>query len=400
MDEVVLSLFDELKSLRDEVASLRAESQTGPPTPALDGQENEAPPQDTDADPDSLHGAEDHPPPTLRGNFSTTDGQPPRPPHSYLPASGAQSSAAYGPRLPPFPAGYPYRNPGPPAAPWAAWPPPPYGNASSFSQAGLEVHQGPSYAPVIQQLLASSQPVPSSAVPHVDIVPQKIQKEILQGKDVNLAILLLPARERQYASPTPRDIKIGEEVLTLKPMKDPRLTKFLTIQEFVKSFNVYKKVMCSHYPNRHHELDSYANNIIDISTKFLGFVFYEYHLEFSARAAHLLETQHIRLDWGIVDDAMLNRLIAGRKANSCALCNAFDHQTRFCPLLLETTTKLTDTTQRDRGACYNFNSTRGCTRFKCAYPHIYSRCKSKHSVVHCKVPQIMKADERKTVNSA
>ena len=161
--------------------------------------------------------------------------------------------------------------------------------------------------PQLPVMLAS--PIPSSALPDIDIVPPNIKRDILHGKDINLAILLLPLKDRRYAY-AERDIQIGEEVLSLKPRKDNRLCKDLTISEFITAFNIYKRVLCSQYPNRRDELDEYLSFVIDISAKFPGFSFYHYHLQFSAKAAEYFQ-RGVRLDWASPDPTMLNRIVAG-----------------------------------------------------------------------------------------
>ena len=180
-------------------------------------------------------------------------------------------------------------------------------------------------------LVSMSAPVPSSSLPMVDLVPENVRKDIIRGKDINLAQLLLPTRERGVFSGT-RDIKIGDETLTLKPLKDKRLTRSLTIQEFVKAFNIFKNILCQTFPQRRVEMDRYMSHIIDMATKFPGLAFYEYHLEFSARAAYYREHHQCLLDWGSLDDRLLTQVVAGRKANTCSLCSAFDHEANFCHL--------------------------------------------------------------------
>ena len=365
LEEVVVSLFDELKELREEVAHIRQERRlAGTPS-----NQDHPPPDivDTEAGPSNQHDV----PPAMEQAASSgprsTDSlrAPPDSPAARGGDPPMSHTAYYGA---PWPAGYQHQR-------------------SPNLQAGNMGSQMVHASATTHQVLLSQQALPSSAVPQVDIVPAKLRKDIIQGKDVNLALLLLPIRERHYASPSHRDIKVGEEILTLKPLKDSRLTKPLTIQEFVKAFNIYKKIMCEQYPHRHPELDTYLNNLIDVSTKFQGFIFYDYHLEFAARSAHLLETRHIRLDWAIMDDIMLSRLVAGRKPTSCSLCNGFDHVTGFCPLTADKPYKPFErkSAQRSDEYCFNFNSIKGCSRARCHYPHVCSHCKAaSHGASDCR----------------
>lgn len=222
--------------------------------------------------------------------------------------------------------------------------------------------------------------VPSSSLPMMDIVPENVRKDILKGKNINLAQLLLPARERGIFTGS-RDITIGDETLSLKPRTDDRLTKQLTIQEFIKAFNIYKNVICEVFPDRRLEMDKYTSNIIEISAKYPGFSFYEYHLEFAGRAAFFLEHHNIAVDWGCTDDRLLTQVVAGRKANTCALCNAFDHTSRFCPLNAD---KAVNNVGSNK-TCMKFNSQAGCTFDPCRYAHKCALCNGNHTSHKCHV---------------
>ena len=75
--------------------------------------------------------------------------------------------------------------------------------ATNFSPPPVTQQATPMLTPV-SDLLASGQPVPLSTLPTATIVPDAIRKDILKGKDVNLAVLLLPLRERRYANASTR----------------------------------------------------------------------------------------------------------------------------------------------------------------------------------------------------
>ena len=64
----------------------------------------------------------------------------------------------------------------------------------------------------------------SGHLSHVDVVSDKMRKKIEEGRNVNLAALLIP----DYDEP---DSKSGKDKL-----KDPRLTKRLTIEQFRIAF--------------------------------------------------------------------------------------------------------------------------------------------------------------------
>jgi hypothetical protein len=62
-------------------------------------------------------------------------------------------------------------------------------------------------------------------LPHLDLISTPLRRQILEGKDVNLAALLIPYFE-------------------CADWDDQRLKRSLTIQEFITAFGRYKRVMC------------------------------------------------------------------------------------------------------------------------------------------------------------
>ena len=89
---------------------------------------------------------------------------------------------------------------------------------------------------------------PSSQLPDIDIVPNNVKSEIIKGKDVNLALLLLPIKDRKYVA-IDRDVQIRDNIFTLSSKRDHRLSRDLTIMEFITAFNIYKCVLYKEYPN-------------------------------------------------------------------------------------------------------------------------------------------------------
>ncbi|VDI03019.1 Hypothetical predicted protein [Mytilus galloprovincialis] len=103
--------------------------------------------------------------------------------------------------------------------------------------------------------------VRSDEYSNVDIISPSIQKQIIDGKDVNLASLLIP----NYETPQIHSVAANGLELNISGKPDPRLNRKLTIQEFIKAFGKFKRVMSSVYPDRRAELDAYEDEIIDIS---------------------------------------------------------------------------------------------------------------------------------------
>ena len=55
----------------------------------------------------------------------------------------------------------------------------------------------------------------------------------------------------------------------------------------MKAFGIYKSIMTEVYPQRQRELDAYERCITNMGIRYPGSGFYEYHRQFSAKAAAL-----------------------------------------------------------------------------------------------------------------
>lgn len=230
------------------------------------------------------------------------------------------------------------------------------------------------------------------SLPFVETVSPSIRKAIIEGKDVNLAQLLIPTTNA--ISLRDKETKYGEE----KPVKDPRLYRSLSISEFIYAFGIYKNIMCQTYPQRREELDLYERDIVDMSNRYGGKGFYEYHKTFSARAAAHLKYLNIPVDWSVRDNTLFCNIFANLRPSACYICNSISHTAGFCPM---TTSKNNSTirTQRkgqesdsqgrprvayqDREICNNFNSFKGCENARCGNAHVCLRCQGDHSVKKC-----------------
>ena len=121
--------------------------------------------------------------------------------------------------------------------------------------------------------LMSSKGVPLHTLPHVPIVPEKLRRDIVAGKNINLALLLTPS----FSDNPAREIVIGDAPATVKSVADHHINRALNIQEFIQAFTVYKHVITQIFPSRLDELDKYLFNIVQMSNQFAGSLFYEYH---------------------------------------------------------------------------------------------------------------------------
>ncbi|CAF1606511.1 unnamed protein product, partial [Didymodactylos carnosus] len=130
--------------------------------------------------------------------------------------------------------------------------------------------------------------------------------------------------------------------------------------------------------------------IVKMVTTFPPPLFFEYHKQFSSKAAAILSTSGVKIDWSVRDDKLYFSVFAGRRARNYDHCQAVDHSTDFCPAvsrlnpftllqhpLLQVSSAPTSTfpvrpnnrsrrhpvTLSDgRHICFNFNEERGCNR--------------------------------------
>jgi hypothetical protein len=236
-----------------------------------------------------------------------------------------------------------------------------------------------------QALLSHADPVPAAQLPETSLIPLNLKKDIVSGKDVNLATLLIPLRERRFIQCGQREIRVGDDTIALKPQKDNRLLKNLNCADFIQAFTVYKDIMCEAYPGRRAELDKYMSNVVKMAGDWPGFVFYQYHLEFSARAAELL-VRGYRVDWAKMDPLLFQKVTAGKLANSCKLCSAFDHHSGFCPLAAAGSMVSTSKPfSSGKKICFRHNSGTCERGTSCQYLHACATCKSpQHTQRECK----------------
>ena len=139
-------------------------------------------------------------------------------------------------------------------------------------------------------------------LPHIDVVPERLKKNIWEGKDINFASLLIPNVKQK----SNEDLESNDHYITINlTNEDPRLLKSLTPGKFITACRRYKRVMFMKYHERCIELDRYEANIVGIANVY-GSKFYDYHCQFSARAASALRENNIKVDWSIRDLSLLH----------------------------------------------------------------------------------------------
>ena len=160
-------------------------------------------------------------------------------------------------------------------------------------------------------------------------MPTAVRAAILDGKDVNLATLLMPNFDLgEYSRYSESD-----HAQFLRPLSsDPRLNRNLTLAEFITAFNKYRNIMCEIW-DRRQELDAYEAMVVGIASRIEGTSFYEYHKAFAARAAALIVQHNVKIDWAVRDNGMFCSLFVSQTAKVCSLCGSVAHLSNFCPML-------------------------------------------------------------------
>ena len=252
-----------------------------------------------------------------------------------------------------------------------------------------------------------------NSLPQRQFVSVSLKKDILAGKDINMASLLIP----NFKEATPREMTIGEDSFNIKPASDRRLTRSLTLDEFSTAFIRYQDILCEVYPDRRRELSQYLSAIINMANQYGGVGFYEYHKQFSFKASQYLVQQGIKIDWGIRDNDLFMSIFTGQKVLSCDICGNFSHSTNFCPDITNNVATQSGagakpqygdnffkrntensglkagqdrrgrpivTLKNGKQSCNNFNTAEGCAfTERCHFVHVCSICQKAHSAVRC-----------------
>lgn len=231
--------------------------------------------------------------------------------------------------------------------------------------------------------------VPPAAVS----VSHQLRSNIVEGKDVNLAALLIPSPtlERQM-------VDCGDVAVLLKT-SDSRLQRNLSFPEFVNAFGIFRDILCQTFPDRREELDIYLAMMADFYQRYGGTLFYEYHRSFSAKSASFITLFNVRLDWSVTDTELLVRHFGGQRTLSCVICSSHGHSASLCPKTLasrdpaavhgaDSVSPAFDVRGRpiiffnNNRLCNNFNES-VCTYPKCIFSHICSFCKEPHPKFVC-----------------
>lgn len=126
--------------------------------------------------------------------------------------------------------------------------------------------------------------MPADSPPIIEVVSPQLRSDIIAGKNVNVAALLIPGYEA-YDELHSHHLVLGDDVIPLKPLSDSRLSKNLTPEEFIIAFTSYIYIMCEVYPDRRDELGNYMKMIVAMANQYKGL----YHKQFSVNAAQWLQ---------------------------------------------------------------------------------------------------------------
>ena len=228
---------------------------------------------------------------------------------------------------------------------------------------------------------------PPDSLPMIpDTVSPMLRRQIVEGKLVNLAELLIPNSRSQDC----RTSECDGQSFAIKD--DNRLNKILTQGEFHSAFLAYKKILCEAFPGQYSMMDAYQQHITDMAAQYGGSLFYEYHKMFAAKAAAWM-AKGVLVDWGLVDTRIYTTVTSGYRSRSCGLCHSLCHLTDFCPQLkLLTSSSIRRSTyhpyvcpdhhpggqnqDRGRDICKNVNSsdTRCLRGISCHFRHACLVC--------------------------
>ncbi|XP_056389040.1 uncharacterized protein LOC130283477 [Hyla sarda] len=176
------------------------------------------------------------------------------------------------------------------------------------------------------QATPSGMPHPPPIITPAHFIPAAIKKDILEGKEVNLASLLIATTDVHDT----KTVACGELAVTFKS-KDARLSRKLSVTEFVLAFGLFRDVLCSVSPGRREELDLYLHRVVQMAYKYGGTTFYEYHKSFSAKVAAAYAQFGYVTNWGSIDTELYCEHFAGLKAPSCTACGVTTHSSSWCP---------------------------------------------------------------------
>ena len=136
-----------------------------------------------------------------------------------------------------------------------------------------------------------------------------------------------------------------------------------------------------------------------MAARYPGAGFYDYHKQFSAKAASYLKNHNWKLDWSKRDSQLYSNIFTNYKSNSCQHCHSVSHLSDFCPKILQDnnityfgsasnhysykSSGTSDLHGKGEEICNNLNGNEGCFHSRCNNLHVCLECHGPHSRFQC-----------------
>ncbi|MGH0131084.1 UNVERIFIED_CONTAM: hypothetical protein FKN15_044996 [Acipenser sinensis] len=160
--------------------------------------------------------------------------------------------------------------------------------------------------PFADSLYQPSTPTSTSSKPALPLPPTNATATTVADPDSAPVFSLASASiSGPHPAPTARRYTISPalcwQIIEVKS-SNPHLLKNLTLGEFVLAFSIFRDVLCTAYPHRWEEQDLYLAYVVESSVRYGSKMFFEYHKSFSAKAAAVLATDNVIVNWATPDN--------------------------------------------------------------------------------------------------
>ena len=228
-------------------------------------------------------------------------------------------------------------------------------------------------------------------------VPPSVVKKVLSAEYVAI-FKLLPGYMSSVQQPNATLFDNCNVLLSSGSAdKEKRLDRqAMDIGQLVFGLMKFRDIVETLYPERGAQVGMYICNIVNLSVRYTGNVFFTYHQYlweemFSGYGG--FESRN----WSVIDSEALHAAIsrAQLSANHCTLCPSWDHAEIACPFNVRDqfpTPRSPPKGQAQLAAatgkiryCEFFNYSTGCARARCKFPHVCSHCgSSTHGINACR----------------
>ena len=245
------------------------------------------------------------------------------------------------------------------------------------------------------------QPVTSSSVPGLALIPPKLVQRILKGEFVDMYELL------------PETWRVEEPKDSCCRSVRPKRGLVTDISLWTECYALLVAVLTTKHPDKAPHFMCYLRTIVRASRNFEGTAWASYDAAYRRQAAN----RH-SLDWAIIDPTIYNEAFTGRAQllPRCRYCLAETHEARDCqyaprddpplakyPRNASWGTRLSQppdrASQRSVDLCELYNSVEGnrCTFKWCRFAHVCAKCKrGPHPAAECNRSGNMRGSPRGT----